>query len=486
MRLLRELIEDAKEAVGDSCAIAVRFAVDELMGEEGLSCEGEGRDVVEMLAELPDLWDVNIADWTHDSDTSRFAKEGFQEPYTAFVKKVTNKPVVGVGRFTSPDTMVSQIKRGIVDLIGAARPSIADPFLPKKIEEGRSEDIRECIGCNVCVSGELSYAPMRCTQNPTVMEEWRRDWHPEAVKPKGSDDKVLIVGAGPAGLECALTLGRRGYDVTLAEAAEEIGGRVTLESALPGLSEWARVRDYRHYQLQQLGNVQIFRSSPLSASEVLEFGSERVVIATGAEWRRDGTGRHQYFPVEGAEADHVYTADDVMRGAEIPGPVVIFDSDGTYLGSVLAEKLRAEEKDVTIVSPAAEISGWTLLTMEQHKIVPRLMELGVGIKRFKSLAAIGPDHVDLACVYGGQGESLAAKSVVLVTARTPRDGLYHDLAGDPDNLASAGVKSVERIGDCLAPNLIAAAVFSGHHYAAELDSEEKPEGYPFRIARPRI
>jgi dimethylamine/trimethylamine dehydrogenase len=137
VRFLRELIEDTKEAVGDTCAVAVRLAVDELMGEDGITSQGEGHDIVAMLAELPDLWDVNISGWNHDSATSRFEKEGFQEPYIGFVKSLTSKPVVGVGRYTSPEAMVSAIRRGIVDLIGAARPSIADPFMPKKIQEGR-------------------------------------------------------------------------------------------------------------------------------------------------------------------------------------------------------------------------------------------------------------------------------------------------------------------------------------------------------------
>jgi dimethylamine/trimethylamine dehydrogenase len=81
-----------------------------------------------MLAEIPDLWDVNISEWENDSVTSRFEKEGYQETYINFVKSLTTKPVVGVGRYTSPDTMVSLIKRGVMDMIGAARPSIADPF----------------------------------------------------------------------------------------------------------------------------------------------------------------------------------------------------------------------------------------------------------------------------------------------------------------------------------------------------------------------
>ncbi len=142
VRLIREVLEDTKEIAGDKAAVAFRFGVDELMGAAGIRCADEGREVVHMLADLPDLWDVNISDWSNDSLTSRFGAEGHQEPYIDFVKKITNKPVVGVGRFTSPDAMVSQIRRGVLDLIGAARPSIADPFLPNKIKQGRADEIR--------------------------------------------------------------------------------------------------------------------------------------------------------------------------------------------------------------------------------------------------------------------------------------------------------------------------------------------------------
>ena len=166
---------------------------------------------------------------------------------SAEVKKLTSKPVVGVGRFTSPDMMVSQIRRGVLDFIGAARPSIADPWLPRKIAEGREDEIRECIGCNICRAHNNMGVPIRCTQNPTMGEEYRRGWHPERVPAaKGhAADSVLVVGGGPAGLECAMTLGKRGYRVMLAEARRELGGRVALESRLPGLASWGRVRDYR-------------------------------------------------------------------------------------------------------------------------------------------------------------------------------------------------------------------------------------------------
>ena len=293
-RLIKELLEDTKDAVGDSCGVVIRFAVDNLDVDTGITKDGDGRALVEYLAEIPDLWDVNIANFPADARTSRFAEEGHQESYIDFVKQITSKPVVGVGRYTSADRMVSVINKGIMDMIGAARPSIADPFLPKKIEEGRIEDIRECIGCNVCIMGDADGAPIRCTQNPTMGEEWRRGWHPEIITKKSSDAKVLVIGAGPAGLEAARSLGNRGYDVALAEATADLGGRINMESILPGLSAWSRVRDYRAYQIERMPNVEIYRDSELDADQILEFGFEHICIAIGARWRPDGTGRSSF------------------------------------------------------------------------------------------------------------------------------------------------------------------------------------------------
>ncbi len=485
VRLFREILEETKEAIGDTCAVAVRFAVDELLGSEGISCEAEGRDVVEMLAELPDLWDVNVSDWTNDSSTSRFSEQGNQEPYISFVKTVTSKPVVGVGRYTSPDAMVSLIKRGVVDIIGAARPSIADPFLPRKIEEGRPEDIRECIGCNICVTGDFLYTPMRCTQNPTVGEEWRKNWHPERISTKGSDDSVLVVGAGPAGLEAARALGQRGYSVTLAEARTELGGRVADESRLPGLAEWGRVRDYRQVQIGGMTNVETYLDSRLSAGQVVEFGAGHVVLATGSKWRSDGVGRQNLVAIPGSDRAGVLTPDDIIAGKDLSGPIVVFDDDHYYMGGLMAEKLRSDGHDVVYVTPAADVSHWTHNTMEQGRIQTGLLESGVEIVALHNLAAIGERDVELACVYTNRRQSRACASAVLVTARLPEEGLYQELMENPDALSRAGIKSVTRIGDCLAPGTIAAAVYSGHRYARELD-EPAPDGVPFRRELPQL
>jgi dimethylamine/trimethylamine dehydrogenase len=475
VRLLRELIEDTKEAVGDTCAVAVRLAVDELIGPEGITHEGEGREVVEMLAELPDLWDVNISNWPNDSQTSRFAKEGFQEQYTGFVKSLTSKPVVGVGRFTSPDTMVSQIKRGVLDFIGAARPSIADPFLPKKIEEGRIDDIRECIGCNMCVSSDYTSTNLRCTQNPTMGEEWRRGWHPEIIAPKKSEGSVLVVGAGPAGLEAALAASRRGYEVHLAEATDDLGGRVSRESRLPGLSEWARVRDWRVGQLERLPNVNIYRDSKLEPEHVLEFGARHVAIATGSHWRRDGVGRESGFAVPGFDGPNVFTPDDLMAGRDPEaGPVIIWDDDHYYMGGVLAELERYAGLDVTIVTPASHVSAWTVNTLEAVPIAKRIARQGIEVLTYMSVAGFDGGKATLVNGLTGEETQREAGALVTVTARLPDDDLFLGLDAMRDRWSEAGIATVERIGDCWAPSTIQQAVYTGHKWARLLD--EEPEG----------
>jgi len=447
-----------------------------------------------MLAELPDLWDVNVSGWSNDSVTSRFGKEGYQEKYISFVKQLTSKPVVGVGRYTSPDSMASAIKRGVMDFIGAARPSIADPFLPTKIKEGRIEDIRECIGCNICVTGDTRFVPIRCTQNPTMGEEWRRGWHPEIIPSKKSGQEIMIIGAGPAGLECARALGQRGYEVSLLDARKELGGHVLRESALPGLNEWRRVIDWRLTQINKMKNVAVYPSSPMAINDILESGAQSIILATGATWRRDGVGRTLWKPIQGHDLGNVFSPDDFMDNLDSGGlppqlrkqasafqNIIIYDDDHYYMGSVLAELLATNGCKVSLVTPAPLISYWSQFTLEQERVQSKLMKLDVKLYPQHLLSEIGKESVRLSNTISGDEIELPRDGVVLVTDRKPNDELYISLTPNL-SLRERGIQSLRIIGDAEAPNIIAQAVFAGHLAAREFD-EEKIVGTPFKVEK---
>lgn len=485
-RLLREILEDTREMCDGKAAVACRISVDELLGDEGIT-RAEIEDVIGMLGEHPDLWDFVLGSWEDDSVTSRFGPEAEQEPYVRGLKALTTKPVVGVGRFTSPDMMVHQVKTGVLDLIGAARPSIADPFLPRKIERGDLEDIRECIGCNICVSGDFTMSPIRCTQNPTMGEEFRRGWHPEKIRPKASDSTVLVVGAGPAGLEAARSLGNRGYAVSLAEATRTLGGRVARESKLPSLSAWIRVVDYREQQLAKLDNVEVFKQSEMTADDIIENDFNHVVVATGAGWRTDGVGRWHTKPLEIADGAEVLSPDDIMAGKRPRGRrVVVFDDDHYYMGGVIAELLAADGRDVTLITPAAHVSQWTTNTLEVARIRKRVIRAGVDVRTNTAVTAVTADGVRTACVYTGDEGTVSAESVVMVTARLPHDGLYQELLSRESEWTDAGLLSVRAIGDAWAPATIAAAVWSGHRYAEELDEPQPLGPVPYLRETPQL
>ena len=478
VRLLREVLLDTQEEVAGETAVAVRISLDELVGDKGLE-KHEAEDAIGLLAEMPDLWDVTLSDWSNDSQTSRFAPEAVEEPFVARIKQLTTKPVVGVGRFTSPDTMVSQVRRGILDFIGAARPSIADPFLPKKIEEGRLDDIRECIGCNICVAHDELAVPIRCTQNPTQGEEWRRGWHPEAADPRGSDATVLIIGGGPAGLECARMLGVRGYRVTLAEKDTELGGRVRHEARMPGLATWGRVADYRVGQLQKQPNVEIYRDSVIDCDAAIDFGFNHIMVATGARWRHDGIARYHQHAVPGL-AENSLTPDAIMAGQRRGDHYLIFDDDHYYMASVLAELLASEGHRVTFVTPAGIVSSWSTAALDQHRIHRAVLEAcdTVLVNHAVTVAASGA--VTVTCVFTGAHREIACDTVVPVTARIPDDKLYTDLMTRRDDWEQSGILNVNLIGDAYAPGTIAAAVYSGHKHARQVDQSVDNDAVPFR------
>jgi dimethylamine/trimethylamine dehydrogenase len=297
---------------------------------------------------------------------------------------------------------------------------------------------------------------------------------------KGGSSNVLVVGSGPAGLEAAWALCRRGYDVAVAEAKDVIGGRVTRERQLPGLNAWGRVVDYRDYQLSQRPNVEIYRESPLDADSILEFGFENVCIATGSTWRRDGVSRQHVVPMPISEGAKVYTPDDLMDGTIPEGRVVVYDDDHYYMGGVLAELLASKGAQVTLVTPSAYVSDWTNNTLEQVAIHPRLVEAGVEIVLNQGITEIHAGRVVSNCTYTDRTWNIEADAVVMVASRIGNDALYENLLTRQAEWLDAGIKSVKLIGDANAPGPIAWATYAGHRYARELDGPDIGDALPFR------
>ena len=484
-RLMRELITEMKTVAGDRAAIAVRMSTDELLNFKSESSQSEAHEFFEINGELPDLWDIKMSSWFKECPSGRFAEPGHMEPYNGFVKKLTSKPVVGVGWFTSPDIMAKQINDGILDFVGAARASIADPFLPNKIKEGREDDIRECIGCNICASCYNQGIPVRCTQNPSMGEEWRRGWHPEKVKPKSSDNSVLVIGGGPAGLEATLSLARRGYSVAIADSEKELGGRINKEAKLPGMSSYKRVIDYRVSQINQLENVDVYLDNTMARDDVLELGFDHVVTATGSTWQ-PSIMDEKSAPILITKTDSIFTPEDVLEGCELQSPVIIFDFDYYYMGGLIAEYIKGLGHEVTIITPFEKVSPWSFNSNEVSEIESRLLDKDIKVLTEHRIIDIGESSIGIIHQVTNKKTDVDRGSLVLVGHRKQSDSLYTLLTSDEDALKASGIKSVQNIGDSNAPGAVVHATYAGHLYANTFDQEDGASSNDFKLEYPVI
>jgi dimethylamine/trimethylamine dehydrogenase len=468
-----ETLERVRAVGAGRIAVAARIAV---ALTPGLTMD-DALGFIRLADHAVDLWDVNVGslvEWSLDSGTSRYHPEGYQLEWTGRVREATAKPVVGVARLTSPDRMAEIVRSGAWDIIGAARPSIADPFLPSKIAEGRYGDIRECTGSNVCIARVLK-GHLGCVQNPTAGEEYRRGWHPERVPPlEDRKAMLLVVGGGPAGMECAMTLGRRqARAVHLVDGGAALGGAMGWIARLPGLGEWGRIVNHRQVQLDRLRNVDVVAGTRLDAAAIREYGADVVIIATGSRWVGNGLSGFRHDPIDGADETlaHVLVPEQVMvDGKRPPGSrVVVYDAEGYFTGVGVAQHLAREGFDVEILTPFGVLSPKSDDTLEGPELRRAVHDDGIRVRRDVTVTSITPDAIEVTDAFG-QVASIEADAIVLCTQRRAEDHLYHELAGDADALTEAGIRAVYRAGDCVTPRTIADAVWDGHRLARELET----------------
>jgi dimethylamine/trimethylamine dehydrogenase len=234
------------------------------------------------------------------------------------------------------------------------------------------------------------------------------------------------------------------------------------------MREYIRVRDYREQQLLKMPNVEIFRESRMTPEDVMAFGAQHVCIATGARWRRDVfTGKR--FDVIADPQTEVLTPDGIMDGLLPTGPTVVFDSDGYYMGGVIAERLRSAGLEVTVVTPYDRVSRWAENTGEGWRVPAHLMELGIRLITAHGLSWFDGKVATIACEHSGREQVLPATGLVVVGQRAPVDDLYDALRYTPEGTHASLPFTLARIGDCEAPAIIAAATYAGHRYAQDLD-----------------
>ena len=256
---------------------------------------------------------------------------------------------------------------------------------------------------------------------------------------------------------------------------------------LPGRGEWARVLNWRRIQLEKLRNVEVITGARLSADEVREYGAELIVIATGARWADSGIVGLRHDPVPGADSSlpHVLTPEQVMLEGKRPAGsrVVVYDGEGYFMAPGLAELLALEGFSVELVTSLHEISPFSYETLEQTFLRRRLHELGIGMREELVVTEIEAGRIRGEHELEGAVE-LEADAIVLVTQRLSNEALYLELKEEPGALAEGGVEGLYRVGDCVAPQLIADAIFDGHRLAREIDAEDPARPLPWLRERP--
>ena len=341
------------------------------------------------------------------------------------------------------------------------------------------------------------------------MEEYRRGWHPERFEPASAPGKVVVVGAGPAGLECARVLGRRGYEVDLVEADGALGGHMRDVAALPGLAEWGRVVSWRRAQLAALPNVKVLLGTgEATADDLLAYGVEKIVLATGAAWVADGQGPVGFDAIPGVDArsERFATPEQVMADKALGRRVLVLDGEGYFMGVSLAERLVDAGHEVSFITQFPVVAPYTDTSHEAANL--RRMLHGKGVRSFPGhwVQAVEERAGGLAVTFfdvyrddwrrenvaekgvrprrkGTATKAMEVDTVVLATSRRSRTALFSALMARKPEWARHGISAIVRAGDCMAPRYLADAVFDGHRVGREMESPD-PER-PLSIIRER-
>jgi 2,4-dienoyl-CoA reductase-like NADH-dependent reductase (Old Yellow Enzyme family) len=460
-RFLLESLQTAREAAGEGMAVGMRFNCDELLsGGYGTT---EAYAVLQSVAAagLIDYADLDVATEPQQyyiGMPSVFMQPHLYKPYVEAVRAAAGAlPVLSVlGRMTSIADAEAMIAAGVCDMVGAARGLIAEPDLVRNAHAGREELSRTCIACNWCMAG-IHDGSAGCAINPVSYRE--RTWGPQAFTQAPRRSRVIVVGAGPGGLEAARTAALRGHEVILIEMRERVGGAFALWASLPGRDAYRSAIDWWRRELERLG-VAVRLGSRATAARILAEKPDAVILATGAAYHRGGRGFHSEQDIPGYERDFVYRPEELLALSVLPrGRVLVQDDEGLQTGMGIAELLAAQGADVEFLTPNfLPLSSRVMAAQEGRPMVQRLRALGGRISTMSFIKEIRDREVLVADVHSDERRTISAvDALVLTTGRMPVNDLEPDLEGR--------VAQLFTIGDALAPRMWGAATFEAHKFA---------------------
>ena len=443
MRFPLRIVQKIKETAGNDLALLFDIPPDEFV-EGGITIE-------ESLLMARMLEDAGIQAFRlHPGvyETYQYVvppapiPKGYQIKYAQEFKRVLKKAKVMVGhRIHDPQMAEEVLAQDKADMILLGRPLIADPEFPKKVAEGRADEVRKCISCNIgCVGHIASGIPASCTVNPMVgkEEEYR-------ILPTESPKKVLVIGGGVGGMEAARVASIRGHQVTLLEKSDQLGGMANVAAIAPFKSEIKSLIEYLSIQLEKQ-KIEVRLGREITADDVLKLGPDAVIVATGAI----------PDPMEGfpglAEHPRVVSALDVLLGKADTGDRIAIIGGG-LVGLEVAEILSAKGKQITVLEMQPDV-GMNMEIFTKALMVPRLMEADVDMLAGTKVDKITKDGVV------ADGEAIDADTVILAVGMKSNQKLFVDLKGK--------VPELHAIGDCVRPRRLMNAIHDGANAARQI------------------
>ena len=459
-RFSRVLIENIRRACGDDFIIGLAISY-----APNYSVTLSAQDLCDIIALHDATGDVDyvtcgagsylefdaiIPPFTHG--------EKLTTPLTAQLKSIVkHAKIIAEAGVRTPDNGEEIIRSGHADMVSIVRGQIADPHLARKTIQGRADDIRGCISCNQMCWGRRSRDYwISCLINPSAGREF--EWGGDRFLPTDTPQKLLVIGAGPAGLEAARVAAERGHQVELHEASPHIGGQFRLAGMQPRRGQILDLLDWYERQFAKLG-VALHLNSYVD--DLAEQGADQIIIATGS--LPDDQGLQRWRPdlprLPGIDLGHVYAPEDVLRRAATLGDaVILYDEGGNWRGVGTAWYLAEQGKSVTIVTPDPFVGREIARTAADGVARKRMAQLGVNMRSEHCLTAWHGNGATIRNMLTGADEMIPASSLVMATTNHAFDPFVETIAG----------KTLHRIGDCAAPRLAAYAFYEGRKLALGL------------------